>query len=68
MLTRLMRLLVPALMVVLMASPANAAGDSGGGTQIPEASSVLLFALGLAGVLIGRSVSMRGRKDDDQER
>ena len=57
----LKRLFIPALMVLLMAAPASASG----GTQIPEASSVLLFALGLAGVLIGRSVSSRRRNDDD---
>ena len=37
------------------ASPALAAG----GAQIPEASSMMLFALGAAGVLIGRKLSSR---------
>ena len=59
----LKRLIIPAILVLLMAAPASA--NAAGGVQIPEASSVLLFALGVAGVLIGRSVSARRRKDDD---
>ena len=58
----LTRLFIPAVLVLLMAAPASASG----GTPIPEASSVLLFALGLAGVLIGRSISARRRPDDDR--
>jgi hypothetical protein len=47
--------------LVICAAPA-AAGD---GAQVPEASSVTLFALGLAGVMIGRRLSRRksGKSD-----
>jgi hypothetical protein len=43
----------------LLATPAWA----GGGTAVPEGSNFTLFALGLAGVLIGRRAS-RTRKQD----
>lgn len=48
-----------ALAAVQMASPAMAAG----GAALPEGSNLTLFALGIAGVLIGRRASM-GRKRD----
>ena len=48
--------LLPAL---LLASPALADG----GAALPEGSNLTLFALGIAGVLIGRRASM-GRKRD----
>ena len=53
------RILV-AFAAVQMASPAFA---DGGGAQLPEGSNLTLFALGIAGVLIGRRASM-GRKRD----
>lgn len=52
-------LLTLALSLVLFAAPAGAASV---GTQVPEASSLTLFALGLAGLLIGRRFSM-SKKD-----
>ncbi len=48
-----------ALWALLAASPACASG----GTALPEGSNLTLFALGIAGVLIGRRASM-GRKRD----
>jgi hypothetical protein len=45
--------------LALLASPAWA----GGGTAVPEGSNLTLFALGLAGMLIGRRAS-RSRKQD----
>ena len=52
------RILV-ALVALQMAAPAFADG----GTALPEGSNLTLFALGIAGVLIGRRASM-GRKRD----
>ena len=56
--TMVARKILPFLMLALIASPAAAAG----GAQVPEASSMLLFALGAAGVMIGRRLS--SRKED----
>lgn len=42
-----------ALAFVMFAAPAQAADSA----QVPEASSVTLFALGLAGVMLGRRLS-----------
>jgi hypothetical protein len=53
-------LLVLAFSLVLIAAPASAATGS---AQVPEGSSVTLFALGLAGLLLGRRFSM-GKKDE----
>jgi len=50
---------LPLALVALLATPAWA----GGGTAVPEGSNLTLFALGLAGVLIGRRAS-RSRKQD----
>lgn len=50
-----------------VASPAFAIGDV---QQVPEASAVTLFALGVLGVIIGRRGSMRSRdssKDVDDK-
>jgi hypothetical protein len=53
--------MIAAAALILLASPALAEG----GTAIPEPSNAALFALGVAGVLIGRFGSRwRGRKDD----
>ncbi|WP_305098474.1 PEP-CTERM sorting domain-containing protein [Croceibacterium aestuarii] len=43
---------------------ASDAAFAGGGAQVPEGSQFTLFALGLAGVLIGRRLSMRGPGED----
>ncbi len=53
-------LLILSFALVLFAAPASAADGS---AQIPEASGLTLFALGLAGVILGRRFSMR--KGDD---
>ena len=50
-----------ALTLVLSASPALA-GEAG--SQVPEASSGLLFALGVLGVLVGRRGGMREKRKD----
>jgi hypothetical protein len=52
-----------ALMLALAASPALANGD---GAQVPEASAMTLFALGVLGIIIGRRGAMRS-KDKDGE-
>ncbi len=57
-------LLVLSLALVLYAAPASAADGS---AQIPEGSSLTLFALGLAGVMIGRRFSTRKRDDSSTE-
>ena len=58
-------LLVLTLSLVILVAPA-AASDSM--AQVPEGSSVTLFALGLAGLLIGRRFAMRkGDDNSDQD-
>lgn len=47
------------LTLLITAAPAAAQGIA----QVPEASSLTLLGLGVAGVVIGRRLSMR-RKDD----
>ncbi len=49
-------LLIPAL--VFTSLPAEASD----GAQVPEASSLTLFALGAAGVILGRRIARRGGK------
>jgi len=46
---------------LLEAAPAAASTAA----QVPEASSVMLFALGALGVIVGRSLSMR-KSDRDE--
>lgn len=58
--TRMASRLTYAAILLLTAAPAAAQGA----TQVSEGSNVTLFALGVAGVLLGRRLSMR-RKDDD---
>ena len=53
--------IIPPTVLALIASPAMAAGTA----QVPEGSSVTLFALGVIGVIIGRRLSMR--KSDGQD-
>ena len=54
------RMVFRAIPILLLAAPASAAADA----QVPEGSNLLLFALGILGVLIGRRASMRrGGKD-----
>ena len=48
-------LIVLSLSLAIFAAPAQAADSA----QVPEASSVTLFALGLAGVMVGRRLSRR---------
>ncbi len=57
-------LLVLSFALVLFAAPASAAD---GTAQVPEGSSLTLFALGLAGVMIGRRFSSRKREDKNAE-
>ena len=52
-----------AFALLLIAAPAAA----NGGTVIPEPSNWALFALGVAGVLIGR-FGLRSKKRDDHDR
>ena len=52
----------PPIAVILLCSAVPAAAS--GAAQVSEGSSLTLFALGAAGVLLGRRLSMR-RKDKD---
>jgi len=49
--------------LALVSSPALANGE---GAQVPEASAMTLFALGVLGILVGRRGAMRS-KDKDGE-
>lgn len=53
--------MIAAAALLLLASPAWAEG----GTAIPEPSNWALFALGVAGVLIGRIGSRKRKRKDD---
>ena len=57
-----MRSLLFPLFVFAGAAPAHAWA----GVQIPEPSNMALFALGLAGVAIGRRFSRARRSPDDE--
>lgn len=57
-------LLILSFALVLFAAPASAAD---GTAQVPEGSSLTLFALGLAGVMIGRRFSSRKTEDKNAE-
>jgi hypothetical protein len=50
------------LVVIMLFTASPAAAQSA--AQVSEASNLTLFALGVAGVLLGRRLSMR-RKDDN---
>ncbi|MEN7538523.1 hypothetical protein [Aurantiacibacter flavus] len=55
------RLLASAMILVAIPAAAHAVDA----VPVDEASSTLLFALGAAGVLIGRHAAMRGRHRRD---
>jgi len=52
-----------ALTLAIAAAPALA---NGGTAEVPEASALTLFALGVLGIIVGRRGAMRG-KDRDQD-
>ena len=54
--------MIAAAALLLMASPALAEG----GTAIPEPSNWALFAMGVAGVLIGRFGARKRKRPDDK--
>ena len=55
-----------ALVLMLCTLPAalSAAPGASGATPVPEPSDLALFAIGVAGIIIGRRV-VRGRRDKD---
>ena len=55
------RILVILLVAIIAAQPALA----NAGVQIPEASSMTLFALGVLGVIVGRRLAERDRDSED---
>jgi hypothetical protein len=54
---RVLRSVPITLLLILM--PAGAALAQGSSTAIPEPSDITLFAIGLAGLIIGRRVARR---------
>lgn len=50
-----------ALPMILAAAPAAAQA----GSQVPEGSNLMLFGLGVLGVIVGRRASMRKNRKDD---
>jgi len=60
-------LLALSLSLVLLVAPAEAAATLASATaQVPEANSLTLFAIGLAGLMLGRRFATR-RKDDTRD-
>ncbi len=60
-------LLALSFSLVLVAAPANAMAKAANAVAaVPEASSLTLFALGLAGLILGRRFAVR-RKDDPND-
>ncbi|GGD45254.1 PEP-CTERM sorting domain-containing protein [Erythrobacter arachoides] len=55
------RISLAACSVLAIAAPALAQS----GTQVPEASSMMLFAMGAAGVIIGRRLARRRTDTED---
>lgn len=53
---------IPALILLLSAAPALAAGTA----PVPEAPAATLFALGVLGVIVGRRASMK-QKDERED-
>lgn len=54
------------LLLIPIAAPAQAMDIARSIAQVPEPSNLGLFALGLAGVLIGRRAAMRKNRDEDR--
>lgn len=54
--------IIPAALVVFFTTAGTALAQASGGTAIPEPTDATLFAIGLAGLIIGRRVAKR--KDD----
>jgi len=53
---------LPIIATTLLTAAPTAASAA---AQVPEASSVTLFALGVLGVIVGRSLAMRKSDSDD---
>ena len=61
-----MRIRASHLAVTVMAFAASPALAGEVGTQVPEASALTLFALGVLGVLVGRQAAKRSKDDDSK--
>ncbi|WP_421849471.1 PEP-CTERM sorting domain-containing protein [Novosphingobium sp.] len=51
--------LIPVALVVFVSTATAAFAQASGGTAIPEPTDGALFAIGLAGLIIGRRVARR---------
>jgi hypothetical protein len=55
--------MVARLLVSLLTLSASVPAWANGATPLPEGSNLTLFAIGIAGVLIGRLASARRKRD-----
>ena len=60
----MIRIIPASALVILFSATPALASDS---TQVPEGSSMTLFAIGLAGLVLGRTVAAKRRGGGDRD-